>query len=237
MFRNRHAIVAIVAATLLATPVMASDGDTPPTRRHHATKAKKTKNPAINAYIKANEKMHRDMDIIYSGNADIDFARGMIPHHQGAVDMAEVVLQYGDDAEIKELAQRIIVWQEAEIGMMKQWLLTHDSTWQAEHPLAMQSVKGYVEAMNIMHRDMNIDYTGDADVDFARGMIPHHQGAVDMADVLVAFGVAPMLRSLSHDIVRSQGQEIRLMQEWLEKQPPLPIVKKKSTKKHHGHHG
>jgi uncharacterized protein (DUF305 family) len=62
--------------------------------------------------------MHRDMDIAFTGDADADFARGMIPHHKGAVDMARIVLQHGKDPAIRKLAEEVIRTQEAEIKMM-----------------------------------------------------------------------------------------------------------------------
>jgi uncharacterized protein (DUF305 family) len=74
------------------------------------------------AFRAANDKMHKDMDIKFSGNADIDFFKGMIPHHQGAIDMARVVLQHGKDPETKKLAEEIIAAQEKEIAFMRDWL-------------------------------------------------------------------------------------------------------------------
>lgn len=74
------------------------------------------------AFAEANAKMHKDMDIVFSGNTDVDFVRGMIAHHQGAVDMAKVELQYGKDDAIRKLAEDVIKAQEAEIKMMKEWL-------------------------------------------------------------------------------------------------------------------
>lgn len=74
------------------------------------------------AYEAANAKMHKDMAIKFSGDADVDFVKGMIPHHQGAIDMARVVLQHGKDAQIRKLAEEVIKAQEGEITMMKDWL-------------------------------------------------------------------------------------------------------------------
>ncbi len=78
--------------------------------------------PSTAAFQDANKKMHEGMDIKFSGNADVDFVRGMIPHHQGAIDMAKVVLAYGKDPQTKKLAQDIIAAQEKEIAQMNDWL-------------------------------------------------------------------------------------------------------------------
>lgn len=74
------------------------------------------------AFYAVNEKMHRDMAITFSGDTDADFARAMIPHHQGAVDMAKIVLVFGKDPGIKKLAESIVKSQEAEIAFMSEWL-------------------------------------------------------------------------------------------------------------------
>ncbi|WP_271899214.1 DUF305 domain-containing protein [Candidatus Phyllobacterium onerii] len=77
------------------------------------------------AFAEANAKMHKDMMIRYSGDADKDFVRVMIPHHQGASDMAEVELKYGKDPELRKIAEHIIKMQEKEISDFQSWLKTH----------------------------------------------------------------------------------------------------------------
>ena len=78
--------------------------------------------PSSLAFQAVTPKMHQAMDINYTGNADVDFVRGMVPHHQSAVDLAKVVLTYGKDPQVKKLAQEIIAAQEPEIAQMQDWL-------------------------------------------------------------------------------------------------------------------
>jgi hypothetical protein len=81
--------------------------------------------PSTTAYRRAMDTMMHGMDVPYTGNADHDFVTGMLPHHQGAVDMARVELQYGHDPALKKLARDIIASQSREQTFMRNWLARH----------------------------------------------------------------------------------------------------------------
>jgi uncharacterized protein (DUF305 family) len=73
-------------------------------------------------FQKAMNKMHKDMMMKSSGNIDIDFLKGMIPHHQGAIDMSKELIKKTNDPEVKAFAQKIIKDQQAEIKQMQDFL-------------------------------------------------------------------------------------------------------------------
>ena len=73
-----------------------------------------------------------------------------------------------------------------------------------------------IDAMRLMHRNMhNAEYTGKPDHDFVTMMIPHHQGAIDMAKTILLYGKDPQMRRLAQEIITDQQSEIQLMQLWL----------------------
>lgn len=117
--------VFIALLALLAGPATAQTMDH---SAHHMPAPTAPNAPtSTKAYEAAMAKMHKDMAIEYTGDADADFVRGMIPHHQGAIDMAKVELQHGKDPAIRKLAADVIKAQEAEIARMQQWLKQHTS--------------------------------------------------------------------------------------------------------------
>jgi uncharacterized protein (DUF305 family) len=112
-------LVLALAALVIAAPAFAQSG------HEHSmpmSSAAMPPSPVAQAFTAANEKMHRDMNVPLTGDADRDFVQNMIPHHQGAIDMAKIVLQYGSDPQVKKLAEDVIAAQEKEIGEMKEWL-------------------------------------------------------------------------------------------------------------------
>ncbi len=108
--------LAVLLAGLALGPTAAQDV------QHHAPGHGGAADPAVAAYLAASERMHRDMAMTFSGDPDVDFARAMIPHHQGAIDMARALLLYGQDPEIRALAEGIIAAQEKEIAFLRGWL-------------------------------------------------------------------------------------------------------------------
>ena len=107
-------LLAFVLVGGVASPSLSQD------HAHHG--AASVGRPATAAYEAANVRMHTDMAIDFTGDPDVDFIRSMIPHHQGAVDMARVVLKHGVDPDVRALAEAVIAAQEKEIAWMEDWL-------------------------------------------------------------------------------------------------------------------
>ncbi|EOZ5528568.1 DUF305 domain-containing protein [Vibrio metschnikovii] len=105
-----------------AVTFAATDGHQSHAKHHTKMAVPSAQSASIAAYQAINDQMHQAMNINFTGDADVDFVRGMIPHHEGAVEMAKVVLEHGSDPKIRALAQAVIAAQEEEISMMQQWL-------------------------------------------------------------------------------------------------------------------
>ncbi|MEF0939418.1 CopM family metallochaperone [Rhizobium sp. BR 362] len=117
---SKSMIIAGAFALALAVPALADDMS-----GMDMSKPMGNQGASSKAFNDAMSKMHKDMMITYSGDADADFVRGMIPHHQGAIDMAKIELKYGKDPELRKLAEGVIKAQEAEIKEMNAWLKKH----------------------------------------------------------------------------------------------------------------
>jgi uncharacterized protein (DUF305 family) len=119
---KHHLATAAILASLALVAVVAIPGAAEETTGHEGHAMMGDMGPASMAFMDANTRMHEGMAITFTGNADVDFIRGMIPHHQGAVEMAQIVLEHGTDPEVHKLAEAVIAAQEAEIKWMQDWL-------------------------------------------------------------------------------------------------------------------
>ena len=122
---TRLLLVAFLAVPLAGVALAQSGHKGMDHSGHGAARAGETE--ATKAYRAANARMHKDMDIAFSGNADVDYVKGMIAHHQGAIDMSRVVLAHGKDPAIRKLAEGVIAAQEKEIAEMRDWLRRNGS--------------------------------------------------------------------------------------------------------------
>jgi uncharacterized protein (DUF305 family) len=181
-------------------------------------------------------KMMAGMDIRPTGDVDRDFTAMMIPHHQGAIDMAQAELLYGDNEQLHRIAQEIVVEQLQEIAAMRLAIGERASpTWvrnaahgsAASRPFHKASPGGDVlfvrlsnAAMDKMMTNMAVKPTGDVDHDFVAMMVSHHQGAIDMARVELQYGQSAQLKTIAQEIIVDQMQEIALMR--LALGEPLP---------------
>ena len=120
-FLTAAVLVAGISSNAMAQSHMQHQSTDPASTQKMKTEAA-SESASTKAFKETHMKMIKDMDITYSGNSDADFVRGMIPHHQGAIDMAKVQLQYGKNAQMRRMAAGIIKDQEREIAQMQAWL-------------------------------------------------------------------------------------------------------------------
>lgn len=138
------------------------------------------------AYVEAMNEMHGPMmEGVMAEDPDVAFVRGMIPHHQGAIDMAKIVLQYGDDPETKDWATRIIEAQEAEIAEMQAWLEKNAS----QEPARFGQTGGTVYSANEGGNSISAIDLGTGSVDTVLIPVsPHNVDLTPDGKTLVAVG-------------------------------------------------
>ena len=146
---------------------------------------------------------------------DIAFAQLMIPHHQQAIEMADLALAQASSPDVLTLATQIKGAQDPEISMMGQWL----SAWGA--PMVMESDHsghdmGGMMSSGMMSDDDMSDLAfasgGDFDQMWLRMMIAHHEGAIEMAKQVHAATTNPAVRDLAQAVIDGQTAEIDTMQ-------------------------
>ncbi|MBA2261447.1 MAG: DUF305 domain-containing protein [Solirubrobacterales bacterium] len=147
-------------------------------------------------------------DATEANGIDRAFAEQMIPHHQGAVEMAEIALERTERPELRELSEQIIASQKAEIAEFES-ALDGDLSGVESESMGM--------SMEMMGMNMDNGMLRSArqfDLAFIDMMIPHHEGAVVMSDVELERGENPEMQTLAREITAAQEREITQMREW-----------------------
>lgn len=202
----------------------------------HVAVAASAEDPFLALNRTAMNNMMAGMTVRPTGDADRDFVAMMVPHHQGAIDMAQAELLHGRNQKLLRIAQEIVVEQLQEIAAMRLALGEPASpTWVtngARRPAATTPPQKTTSAgdaafvgrsnaaMHKMMTNMAVKATDNVDHDFVAMMEPHHQGAIDMAQVELQYGQHPQLKAIAQEIIVDQMQEITLMR--LALGEPLP---------------
>ena len=151
-----------------------------------------------------------------AGNAtDAAFVNDMIPHHESAVEMAELAKTRAQHAEIRQLADDIITSQNREIETMES-VKADLSDSHSEHMGSEDDMSGDEHSRGMGMDPQELADAKPFDRAFIDMMIPHHEGAVTMAKEELAKGENPTLRGLAEDIIAAQEREIAQMRQWRE---------------------
>ncbi len=160
--------------------------------------------------------MARQMVMEDGRYSDERFIDAMVPHHQGAVEMAEVALQNAEHEEIRSLADDIVIAQEAEIEELK--TIKREKFGTSEVPMKMDPEE--MRSMGMMADPQELAKKEPFDRAFIDAMIPHHQSAIEMARVALEESRVPEIEELAEEIVRAQQREIEQMRQWREEWYP-----------------
>lgn len=156
-----------------------------------------------------------DDDTSDAQSTDGAFITGMIPHHESAIAMAEVAQTQAEHPEIKQLADEIIAAQDSEIADMNAMheRLFDEPAMGVDHgDLGLDEQMAGMDTMSIDSLEMSRPF----DKAFIDEMVPHHQGAIQMARVELAEGEDPEVLELAQSIIDAQSEEIEQMNQWRE---------------------
>ena len=152
-----------------------------------------------------------------TGDFDLDFANMMILHHQSAIDMSEVEIAKGTDAQIRTMAQNIITAQNLEISQLQAFIKNYKipevkKTNQEMHNELGETMKDMMDKMNKMQM------TGNTDKDFVMMMIVHHESTVKMAGDELSHGKQYEVKKMAQKMLEDQSKEINDLKTWLSSQ-------------------
>lgn len=142
--------------------------------------------------------------------SDERFIDAMVPHHQGAIDMAQVALERAEHPEILALAEEIVSAQETEIGQLK--AIKQEQFGTSEVIMEMSAAE--MEGMGMTMDPEELANQEPFDEAFIENMIPHHESAISMASIALVESENPEIREIAGAIVEAQEREIEQMRSW-----------------------
>lgn len=164
-------------------------------------------------------KMHEAMMSAMGADAGETWARKMIPHHQGALDMSEIVLRDTQDAEIRRMAQKTIEMQTSDIAELRRWLETKVGAAAGAAAPGGSADNPYAPAEAGMKDAMMAAGGANTDQTWARKMIAHHQGALEMAQVVLRESRDADIRRMAQKTIEMQTADIAELRAWLDAHP------------------
>ncbi|WP_197096548.1 DUF305 domain-containing protein [Paraclostridium sordellii] len=151
-----------------------------------------------------------------TGNVNLDFVLEMIPHHEGGIDMAKAIIKYGNNEDVKKIAQNIVTSQEAQIPLMQQLKAKFEKEPLSTKEDSQNYIKDYDEIKSTMFKEMeSVPLTGSSDETFLRQMIYHHEGAIAMSKNILKYTKNAKLKALAENIVTTQSQGVDEMKNLL----------------------
>ena len=189
----------LTLASCTNTPVSTTTTPPPVTPINPPSKTETT-TPTM---IHGTSSITKDEEHHMGASSEEEFLVNMIPHHQEAIDTAKIIVAKTENAELKKIAQSIILGQSAEVTTMKGWL----TSWYPNSTLK-------TEYMTMM-RDLSKLSDHELDDTFMEDMINHHEGAIHMAEEVLEVTQRPEIVKMAKDIISTQNAEIAIFKKML----------------------
>lgn len=175
-----------------------------------------------NAYASAEEQMQNRMMAAVGVDASDTWVKKMIEHHRGAVEMSDVLLRQAGAGPMAEMARKTKDKQQKEIAELEQM--------RREGSPAQQSAEAFRPSMMAMHEAMMAAKGGDAAETWARKMIEHHRGAIEMSNIVLQNGATGKIREMAQKTIREQNMDIEDLQKLLRGETPAATKPEPSTR-------
>ena len=166
-------------------------------------------------------KMMQDMhSMTMTNDADHDFAMLMKRHHDGAIEMANVELSNGTNAELKQVAQKMVEDARKDNAELTDFLGKHKGSGNSDYAK---------RAMDIMMKGSSMKHTGNTDQQFAMGMAMHHQHGIDMSKEYLKSAKEEQTKKVANNTLRTNSEDLKVLKNWLRDN------KSDTTTDHSGH--